>query len=282
MYPRNELAWAALAGLAFTAAGAAAAAAPSADPWASVPPKPETFYEGVDTYSEKLRAVSDTVREARTRQETINSELTDRIKSIEPMQLAAKMQEFMMQNPQEAAKLMQEQQSAGTEGTEAEVATNDKFNALKAEEETLLTRYKAALAQAVAPIDAKFKDLDARAQKDMVAVGESWTYAPWAVKEYNALALQRNAAVERVCKDWWSPSGQLPAWLDRLRDLLKAQVVTRERMANASVGIQVHLIETPAAPYKPTAAHDAVIQYLQEAKELYAKRERWPTKPYSS
>jgi hypothetical protein len=279
MFPRNELGCAILASLAFTAASAAEP--PSADPWASVPPRPGTFYEGVDQYSEKMWTVTEPLQKARDRQAAINSELTDRIKSIEPMQLAAKMQEFMMQNPQEAAKLMQEQQTAGTEGTEAEVATNDKFNALKAEEETLLTRYKAALAQAVAPIDAKFKDLDARAQKDLVAVGESWTYAPWAVKEYDALALQRNAAVERVGNDWWSPSGPLQAWLDRLRDLLKAQVVTRERMDNAGVGLQVHFVETPAAPYKSTAAYDAAIQYLQEVKQLYAKRERWPTKPYN-
>ena len=278
MSPRSELA-AVLAGLAFAAASAAP---PAADPWASVPPRPETIFEGVDNYSEKMWTVTEPLQKARDRQAAINSELTDRIKAIDPMQLAAKMQEYMMQNPQEAAKIMQEAQSAGTEGTAAEVAANDQFNALKAEEETLLARYKAALAQAVAPIDAKFKDLDVRAQKDLVVAGESWVYAPWAVKEYDALALQRNAAVERVCKDWWSPSsGLLPAWLDRVRDLFKARQVTRERMDNAGVGINVHLVETPAAPYKSTAAYDLVIQYLQEVKELYAKRERWPTKPYN-
>ena len=182
-------------GLAVVLAALALAAPPAAvDPWTIVPPFPTGWYSAKDDFAEKLAAAKEANSKALDRQTKINDELSHRVKALGPTEIQARMQSFMMENPEEAMKMMQQNQAVGDKFTDAQLKSEANRQALEGELKDLQARYKTALESARAPVDLKFKELDVRAQKDLVTVGESWVYAPWAVKEYDALVAQWNAA----------------------------------------------------------------------------------------
>jgi hypothetical protein len=267
-----------LVGLAVVLAASALAAPPAAiDPWTIVPPFPNGWYSAKDDFVEKLAAAKEANSKALDRQTKINDDLGNRVKALGPAEIQSRMQSFMMENPEEAMKMMQQNQAVGDKFTDAQLKSESNRQALEGELKDLQARYKTALENARAPIDLKFKELDVRAQKDLVAVGESWTYAPWAVKEYDALVGQWNAASVKVYGDWWSSSGSFPSWLKRYREhLIQDQVPTREEADNVGAGFMVHLVDTPEASFKSTATLDAVRQYIEQIAQVYGKRESAP------
>ena len=152
---------------------------------------------------------------------------------------------------------------------------------LEAELADLLARYKSAVDGAQAPIEAKFKDLDVRAQKDLVVVGESYAYAPWAVKEFNALRAQSNKSYETLCSSWWNATGPYHGWMKKYKDhLIKDEVPTREEADKVGVGFMVVLVGTPEKPYRSTAAHQATIDHLNRAVKLFTERWMRPGRDY--
>jgi hypothetical protein len=265
-------------GFAMFSATAAIAAPPAAsDPWAVVPTFPTGYYAHQDNFSVKVAEASEAASKAYDRQEKINSTVSDRVKALSPEELQARMQTFMMENPEEAMKLMQQNQAIGETITDVRLKAEAKRQALDGELKDLQARYTAALASARAPLDARFKDLDARAQKDLVAVGESWSYAPWAVKEHNGLVTQWNAASEKVFGEWWSASRPFPSWLARYREyLIKDVIPSREEADNLGNGFMVHLVDTPDASFKSTATLDAVREYIRQVGDVFGKREGQP------
>jgi len=250
----------------------AAAGAPPADPWAMVPALPTGCYAEQDGFTDKIYAAKEAVTLAKTEQDQINSELKDKIQSIDPMELVSRQQQFMMEHPEEAMKLMQQNQQLSEQITDIRLQNAERRKALHQELQDLQTRYQAALDKELVPIAAKFADLDVRAQKDLVAVGETWQYAPWAVAEYNALVSQESAAYERVCSAWWPASGSFHDWLKREREVIAGEVPREEEVDLLGVGFMVQLVGTPTRSYKSTAALHAIQEYLQRAGEVFAKR----------
>jgi hypothetical protein len=267
-----------LLGLAAVVAATALAAPPAAvDPWTIVPPFPTGWYSAKDDFDQKLAGAKEANAKAFDRQDKINSELSDRLKALDPMEIQSRLQSFMMDNPDEAMKMMQQNKAVGDKFTDAQLKSEANRQALEGELKDLQTRYKTALESARAPVDLKFKELDVRAQKDLVTVGESWVYAPWAVKEYDALVAQWNAASVKVYADWWSASGSFPSWLKRYREhLMQDQIPTREEADNVGAGFMVHILDSPDASFKSTATLQAVRDYIEQVSQVYSKREPAP------
>ncbi len=269
-----------LRGLAVLVATAAVAAPAAPDPWATVPALPTGCYSSLDDFAEKIAAAGDAISMERDRQDKVNSELTSRLSALGPAEMQTRMQTFMMSNPQEAMKLMQQNQALGDTFADDQLKAEANRQKLTAELEGLQARYKTALEAARAPIDARFKELDTRAQKDLVVSGESWVYAPWAVKEHNALVAQWNASSEKVCADWWTASGPFHGWLRRYREHLTQDVIpSREQAENLGAGFMVHLLDTPDASFRSTATLSAVREYIDQAAQVFAERERAPMPP---
>lgn len=253
------------------------AAAPAAkDPWALVPAFPGGCY-AEDDFSAKIDEASGAVIAEIDRREATNKVLSDRLNQMDPAEQATKMQEYMMSNPEEAMKLMQANADLSQTASDAMVETQAALEKLFAELEQLENQYKAAVATARAPFDAKFKALDERAQKDLVVYGEGWVYAPWAVKEYNALTDQWNAEYERVCRDWWPAGGRFPAWLSRYKEsLVRDLIPASEEADRVAAGFMVALVATPEASWQPTAGWILVRDYLRQTNAVFAGRSPRP------
>lgn len=258
------------------ALGAVAPVALAAEPdvWARVPALPTGCYQS-DGFGAKISAAHETLKSDVTRQEAINKQLQDQAQTIDPMELASRQQQYMMDHPQEAMKMMQRTQSLGTqEANDVRVKLLNEQKNLQQELDGIDTRYKAALDARFAPINAKFKELDARAQKDFVKTEAGSYYAAWAVKEWNALNAQLNTAYESVCAEWWAGSGPFRGWLKRYRENLEQQIPQREEGDALGAGFMVIMIGTPKASFKSTATLDAVDQYMEQVGKVFERR--WP------
>jgi len=265
-------------------ARSAAIAAPAGeeDPWARVPAFPTSCYSEGDPSNEKLAAAEEALSTDIENQKQINDELKNEISSIDPMELASRQQQYMMEHPQEAMALMQRNQQLGQDYSDAQLKSGERRTALDQELEDLDAQYKAALDKAFDPLRAKAKDLDARAQKDLVLLGEiGYGYAPWAVKEWNELVVQGNAAYERVCAEWWAAPGPYHAWLERYREHLVEGIPINEEADLVGAGFMVQLVGTPERPFKSTATLVAVEEYMERIAAVFSGRTAQPSVPSS-
>jgi len=259
-------------GAALLAAAWPATSAADQDVWARVPPLPTGCYQS-DGFAAKIETADAAVRADIQRQDAINKQLQEQVRSIDPMELASRQQQYMMDNPQEAMALMKRNAALGTQE-----ASDDRLQDIEDQRKLLQSleeidaRYKAALDAQFAPVEAKFKELDVRAQKDLELTEAGGFYKPWAIKEWNALNAQRNAAYERVCAEWWAASGPFRGWLQRYRDYAAGLIPKHEEMDAVGAGFMVIVVGTPKASFKSTAALNEVDDYMGQAAKVFAKR----------
>lgn len=246
------------------------------DPWAMVPAFPTSCYVEMDGFPDKYRTALDAVKAARDRQTKINDEVKERANAMDPMEQANKMQEYMMANPEEAMKLMQGVAAAGEAAANPAAGGSEGLLTLQAERMDLEARYKAEVEKAMAPFKIRYAELDVRAQKDLVAVGETWEYAPWAKKEYNAITAELNKSYERVCAGWWGASGTFHGWMNRYKENLVAQVPENEEAEKVGAGLLAILAGTPNSSFKPTSALHFVIQHTEQGLNLFSIRKLRP------
>ena len=255
---------------------AALAAAPAKDAWTRVPAFPTACYQS-DGYADKVAAADEAVTRDRDAQKEINQELQEKIKTIDPMELASRQQQYMMDHPQEAMALMQRNQALGETYTDDVLAYTEEKKKLDQELAGVDSRYQAALDKMLAPVRQKFKDLDVRAEPHLVAVGEvGYDYPPWAVKEWNALTLEENAVYEKACAEWWASSGPYHLWLKSYRDHLVRQIPKTEEAEHVGAGFMVQMVGTPTRAFKPTATLTAVHEYMDQAAKVFGKRRTEP------
>ena len=98
---RALLVVAACGGLALTHVAQSQPGAPPG-PFAKVPPLPTACYLANETFPDKLAAARETVLADRTRQQEINDKIEKDYQSLDPMEMTQRMQQWMMENPQEA------------------------------------------------------------------------------------------------------------------------------------------------------------------------------------
>jgi hypothetical protein len=253
-------------------------AAVEPDPWTRVPAAPAGGYQS-DGFADKLAAARDALVRDIDRQTKINDALAAKVKELDPMEAASRQQQYMMDHPEEAMKLMQRNQQLGQTFSNAEAASNDERKSLMADLDEIDARCKAALEKALAPVNAKYADLDKRAQKDIVRTEGGDFYAPWAVKELNVLRSEENAAYESFSKTWWGSSGAYQEWLSRYREHLAKRVPQREEAELVGAGFMAQIIGTPEASFKPTSNLSAVKEYIDEVDHVFARRRSEPLAP---
>lgn len=270
----------------FAAQPAAAQAKPAtqarpaapAGPWAKVPALPTACYQEGDTFYAKLEAAQAAVATDEERQEAINQNIADQLSNIDPMEKAARMQQWMMSNPQEAMAYMQGIQSAGAEDPARIAADQQQEAKFRSDRTALMASYQAAIKTLNAPMDAKYSAFHKRIlDKHGCDWGEHGCGAALpALPEYNAIQQERDAAYAAACPGWWGPTGQITAFMKRYKDWLTGTHVP------FLVSLEVHrtnqyaIFNTPAASYRSTESFKAAHEYMNAAYPLYQLRRQRP------
>jgi hypothetical protein len=240
------------------------------DAWSKVPSLPTGCYVSRDSFAKDTDAAIEAVSAERTRQEDINRSIEDALKNLEPMEKQKRMQTFLMSNPQEAVKMMQANQAAGTEVQGTAMERNEKAMKLDEELNTLESQYDAELNKAIAPIDARIKALN-------INDGEGGN-PPGLVDQWKALIAKRNAEYERVCGTWWTASSPVHGWLKRYKEHLQENVAVQAKVEDA-VLTQYKMMGIPAGTYRSTEAMNAAETYMKRARGVFDRRWLEPQKP---
>jgi hypothetical protein len=264
------------AGLLF--AGAAHSQAAAAGPFTKVPPLTTQCYTGTDPFEAKLDAASEAVAKEYEKQSAINAKIEEDFQSIDPMEMAAKMQQWMMSNPQEAMKYAQGAQATGEALNTAVPELNAATAKFDAERKDLRTKYQAALNTAYAPADARMAAMNKKlADANECGFGDTECRVPdWAWAEYDAVQKQRDAAYLATCAQWWVATSPIQGYLKRYRDWLTQKWIPSWVQNDQARITQYAIMNTPAASYKSTIPYQSAIKYMGVVRELFAMRDTKP------
>jgi hypothetical protein len=272
---RGRLLVAALAGL--VCASALAAQPAPTGPWAKVPPLTTACFYGTDTFDAKLEAALAAVQADRERQLAINQQIQAEYQSIDPMEMASRMQQWMMSNPQEAMKYMQGVQAVGEDFNARMPEINAATQRFDREEKDLIKRYQAALAAAFATGHAKHLALKKKLGVDPSYPTVKDPGSPdWAFVEENAIMRELDQAYVTFCPQWWGAAGPIQAWLKTYRTWLTNEWIPFHDRMESQNAQNFAIMGTPAASWKTVTAHEGVIKYLQAVGRVYGERREKP------
>jgi hypothetical protein len=250
---------------------------PATGPWAKVPPLTTACYYGTDTFDAKLEAAVAAVQADRDRQLAINKQVEDEYKSIEPMEMASRMQQWMMSNPQEAMKYMQGVQAVGEDFNAGMPAINAATQRFAAEQKDLAKRYNASLDKAYAPGHAKHAALKTKigTPLEYPTVKDPGT-PDWAMAEENVIMRELDQAYSAHCPQWWAAAGPVQAWLKTYRTWLTNEWIPLHDRLGSQNAQTFAMMGTPSASWKTVSAQDAVIKYLEAVGNVYGLRREKP------
>lgn len=238
------------------------AAAPTAsDPWAKVPKPPTACYLEHDKYNEELDAAVEAMNEEIARQDEVNNQIQAQMDNLDPMELQSRMQTYLMQNPQEAAKMMQAAQAQGT-AAEADI-NNDVRNeqVLQDELKEIQAGYDAALDKLIGPLYARLKAL---------GISESGTDQK-TVEAGMVLAKRINAEYEGFCPQWWGGS-PFNEWLKRYKEhLIKNHVPYLDARETAKT-VQWKMFGIPSDKFHSTVLMESVVTYMKQTRAIFDNR----------
>jgi len=253
----------AITALCVLSASVVMAAAPAAsDPWLKVPKPPTACYTSQDKYREEVDAAIEAMNEEIARQNEINDEVKAQMDSLDPMELQSRMQNFLMQNPQEAAKIMQ---AASEQGAAAEADVNqDSGNEQKLQDELkeIQSRYDAALDQVIGPLYASLKAL---------GISESGTPEE-TVKAGIAIVKKINADYEKFCPAWWGAAGPFNEWLKRYKEHLIQDHIPYTDALETAKAVQFTMFGIPAEKFKSPVVMETVIKYMRQTQTVFDHR----------
>jgi len=262
-------------------AQSATPAAPAATgPFAKIPAQPTTCYmPETETFYTKLEAAKEAVTADMQRQEGINNGIAERFQSIDPMEKAQLMQQWMMDNPQEAMAYMQGIQNVQTEDlpkVKADQAAEAKF---RTDRDALTASYQAAMKKLNAPFDARMDDLNKRSAADNGCTWGMGECSPpaWALAEFAVLQKERDAAYAAACPGWWGATGQITAYFKRYKDWLTGTHVPYMVSLEVHRTNQYAIFNTPAASYRSLEPYQSAIEYMDALYPVYQMR---PARPH--
>jgi hypothetical protein len=248
-------------------------------PWAKVPALTTVCYYEADPFEAKLTAALAAVNAGRTKQLAINKKIEDEHKNIDPMEMASRMQQWMMSNPQEATKYMQGVQAVGEDFNARMpemIAAQQRFDD---EEKALLKRHQTELDAAYAPGYARHAALKTKLGVPLdypTVKDESGSTPDWASAEENAAMRQLDAAYATHCTQWLGATGPPAAWLKTYRAWLTQNFIPfGQRIASQNAQTYA-IMSTPTATWKDTAEYDGVIKYLEAVGRVYGNRRSKP------
>ncbi len=273
------------AGLVCVSALHAQAPAKPAGPWARVPPLSTLCYgfigENWEPFLTKIQAAKAAIEADREKQEAINAKIEEDFRNIEPMEMASRMQEWMMRDPEAAMAMLQGQQAMAESMPEEMASRQAESQARETEWKALVRRYEDARIQAYGPSRTRLEALNGRKVTDRKELLYPWfsgdtgtPLAAWAEGEsINAAADQ---AYRSLCPQWWGATGHFHAYLKKQKDwFIKVRIP--ELAMNDAVKLQQYsIMDTPAASYRSTAELRGVAEYLDLVWKVFGERDSSP------
>ncbi|MGH8262576.1 MAG: hypothetical protein ACRETU_03750 [Steroidobacterales bacterium] len=251
----------------------------AADPWARAVALPTGCYASQDPFAAQTSTALETLAAERDKQSGINEEIAAQVSNVanqDPMELARRMQENMMKDPQNAQKYMETMGATDPAAvTAATMHASERKMQWDTEERNFLASYQAALRTAVTPPHAKFMALRKRLGiTEGWGVGESASAAVYA--EYDAIKREADQAYAAFCPQWWGANGSMQAYIKRYKDYLVKERIPYEQKTDAQRTASYAMLNTPAGSYRSLVTMDAVRDYMQLANRLYEKRNDEP------
>ncbi len=246
-------------------------------PWAKVPALSTACFYGNDPFVARLDAALAAVNADRDRQLAVNQKIEDEYKSIDPMELSSRMQQWMMSNPQEAMKFAQGAQAVGDDYNAQMPEMNAAQLRFQKEEKELIKRYQAALNTAYAPSYAKFNALKTKLGVDLAYPSVKDPGTPdWAMAEEDVIMRELDQAYVAFCPQWWGATAPIQAWLKTYRTWLTTKLIPFNERLGSQNAQTYAIMGTPSASWKTVSAQDGVIKYLEVVGRLYAERRERP------
>lgn len=272
------------AGLVCTPAIHAQTQARPAGPWAKVPALPTACYSGQDNWSEQSTAAFDAVQQAHDEQNDINSAISQNATdtfSEDPFAVAARMQQEMMNDPQNAQKVMQQTLQQNEQDRAEAPARLAKEQQIENESKALIKQYQAALEKASEPGNIRLAALTKK-YEPMEGVGDLWIRygdpgePDWVEPERHAILRDWNAAYAATCVSWWSASGPFHAYMKRYKDFLTLERIPFEKKGDAARLEHYRQIGISTEGWRTTTDYEAVEDYLKMAQSLFGLRREAP------
>src|SRR6267378_485448 len=225
------------------------AVAPAApDPWRKVPRPPTACYTSQDKYYEEIDAAVEAMNGEIGRQDEINKQIEEQLTNLDPMEKQSRMQNYLMQKPQEAAKIMQAAQAQGA-AAEADV-NKDAANEQKLD---------ADLGKVVGPLNANLK-----------ALGISESGTPQKTVDAGIVIVKKiNAEYEKFCPAWWGASGPFNEWLKRYKEHLVQDHIPYTDNLETVKAVQFTMFGIPADKFRPTVTMETVVKYMRQAQKVF-------------
>lgn len=277
---RSRLLPAALAAALFCtpASGAAPAAA---QPWSKVPALSTACYSGADPWGDRIDAALAAVQQDHYRQNDINDAIrqnaTDTF-SADPMAVAARIQQKMMDDPANAQKYMEELQQQNRQAQEETPVQQAKEKQLEDESKRVMKQYQAALAKAMGPADARWTALKKRMgiALDSTSPGEAGV-PEWAWKEWYGILRDRDQAYVANCAQWWASAGPIHAYMKRYKDYLVLERIPYEKQFLDEPKLEHYRqLNVPTRGWRTTTDYEAAEDYIKMARGLFGERELRP------
>jgi hypothetical protein len=267
--------------LAVAAQAAGGANAPAAaDPWSRVPAFPTTCYLKDDPVYVKFNPAIEAVDADIARQKEVNESIRQQHASAsraDPMEMARRMQERMMADPQNAMKYMRGQQALGQQINAGVVPASDKEKQMDAEAAAVNQRFKAALHTASGPGNDRWTALKKKLGIGMDSSSPGETGVPaWAWTEWYAINREWDRAYRATCPAFFGAGGQAHAFMQKYRAyLVQERIPYYEKFDQANVATYA-MFDTPAASYKSLATLNAVHDHIAMAQKVFGFRRAEP------
>jgi hypothetical protein len=265
-----------------------AKAVTATEPWAKVPAFTTLCYQSTgsthDPFYARLEAAESAIQADMDKQSAINAKIEEDFRGIDPMEMASRMQQWMMSNPQEAAKYMQAAQAQTAEIQTDLDSAEQRQKSRDASFDAFAKGFEDARIQAYAPIEGRRKALAAklghpyRANREDLAAGHVNFYADpstpradWVEGESIKAAFDQ--AYKSICPQWWGANGKAQAYLKQQKAWFTSERIPELERIDAPKLQQYAIMSTPAASYRSTAAYKAVDEYIDVVRKVYNVRD---------
>lgn len=241
------------------------------DPWTRVPATPTSCFRD-EAFEASVNAAEQALIADRNRQTAINAKLKEEFDGLDMMVKAQKMQQWMMKNPQAASKMLGGEAAAGKAGLVTLEDANNAAQRLYLELDAHKKALDAAIDRALAPVLAR-EEAHIKAKTQLFGeaqISAFTTAADYAA--YIAIIEEQNTTLATACAPFFGTGGHFHRWLSQYRSQVAEPMATLGEVQDASMMLQLAILDTPAGGYRPTAGYDAVRSYLLELEKLSSLR----------
>ena len=232
------------------------------DVWAKVPPFPTSCYDNeTPGFVDRLSNIRHEIVVASDQQNDINSALRQKVIDMDPSEKQSKMMAFMMKNPTEAGKVMQDMATAGQREAAAVERLSQKTSALSAQ----LKAAEAKYATDFKPLEAVQKEY----QKEADPAGN-----PARARQ---LAAQFDAGWEQHCTKYLkAESSPLLKYLADYKTFLLEDQIPGDEAKVKYQKFDFDINGIASTTFKSTAVQKAVTDYLTQVTTVFGRLRAQP------